>query len=277
MAKNNDGVFKHRSGIFERKSGPRGFQVVRAQSVSFPQPLRLVHAEYTVKLTLKGRGAPVHYRGTTYGGCTAGSITVFEPFEPIASDVSSTKTDFLTLLIDPRLVHEALDQIRPSANLQLAGPHVSHALLANEMSMIAREIASGVELTAQEDRVYTALSLLLDLRGMDRAVLAADSLHRAREVILDRLTENVPIDEMERACGLSRFHLIRMFRKRFGMPPHEFRTHARVATARRLLAQGHSQADVAIKVGFFDQSHLHRHFRRLVGISPGAFQSCFQK
>jgi AraC-like DNA-binding protein len=55
------------------------------------------------------------------------------------------------------------------------------------------------------------------------------------------------------------------------MSPYEWLTQLRIQRAKTLLAAGHSATDVAQQLGYFDQSQLHRHFRRIVGTTPGAY------
>jgi AraC-like DNA-binding protein len=56
------------------------------------------------------------------------------------------------------------------------------------------------------------------------------------------------------------------------MPPHAFQTQARIARAKTLLRQGRAISEVARLTGFADQSHLTRHFKRLVKLTPGEYQ-----
>ena len=66
--------------------------------------------------------------------------------------------------------------------------------------------------------------------------------------------------------------LLRAFRDAYGMPPHTWLTDARVRRARLLLDAGTAPAEAAVAVGFTDQPHLNRHFARIVGVPPGAYQ-----
>ena len=66
-------------------------------------------------------------------------------------------------------------------------------------------------------------------------------------------------------------HLVRSFATEFGIPPHRYLTGRRLDRARRLLLTGERAADVAQAVGFHDQAHLTRHFRRLLGVAPAAY------
>jgi AraC-like DNA-binding protein len=66
-------------------------------------------------------------------------------------------------------------------------------------------------------------------------------------------------------------HLVRSFGQRFGLPPHRYVTGRRIDLARRLLLDGTPAASVAVASGFTDQAHLHRHFVRHLGTTPGRF------
>jgi AraC-like DNA-binding protein len=72
-------------------------------------------------------------------------------------------------------------------------------------------------------------------------------------------------------AGLSRFELIRRFRRQNGLTPHAFQRDLRIERARALLGEGVPGAAVAAACGFADQPHLTRVFKRMVGVAPGAY------
>jgi transcriptional regulator GlxA family with amidase domain len=74
------------------------------------------------------------------------------------------------------------------------------------------------------------------------------------------------------AAGIGKFRLIRLFREQTGLPPYAFQIAHRIRRARRLLEAGQPIASVAASTGFADQSHLHRHFQRSLGITPLTYQ-----
>ena len=76
-----------------------------------------------------------------------------------------------------------------------------------------------------------------------------------------------------RELGTHPSHLVRVFRREYGLPPHRYVVGRRLDRARPLLLAGMPIADVAAATGFHDQSHLTRHFRALLGTTPGAFRS----
>jgi AraC-like DNA-binding protein len=95
--------------------------------------------------------------------------------------------------------------------------------------------------------------------------------HRLRELLDTRIAEGVTLAEAARLLHAHPSHLVRAFGQAFGMPPHQYLTTRRVDLARRLLLEGLPLSETATAAGFCDQSHLTRHFRRVVGISPGRY------
>jgi AraC-like DNA-binding protein len=95
---------------------------------------------------------------------------------------------------------------------------------------------------------------------------------RARTVLEARMTDPPTLERLSADLGTSPFALLRAFSAAYGMPPHTWLTDARVRKARGLLDAGVPPADAALAVGFTDQPHLGRHFSRIVGVGPGAYQ-----
>jgi AraC-like DNA-binding protein len=94
----------------------------------------------------------------------------------------------------------------------------------------------------------------------------------ACDYLADRPERNVGLDELATAAGIGKFRLIRLFRERTGLPPHALQVAHRVRAARRLLESGQPIAEAAAATGFADQSHLHRHFQRSLGVTPGEYR-----
>jgi AraC-like DNA-binding protein len=162
--------------------------------------------------------------------------------DPVISDPGLARA-FVSL-------HRALE--RPSTRLEGDQRLAEWLLALLQRSSTVR--ASPSALTPRDDR---ALRLACDYLG-------------------DHPARNVGLDELAAAAGIGKFRLIRLFRERIGLPPHALQLAHRIRDARRLLEQGQSIADVAAGTGFTDQSHLHRHFHRSLGLTPAAYQRRFQ-
>ncbi len=124
-------------------------------------------------------------------------------------------------------------------------------------------------------RVAETLAALLDGDSPSGATRAPRAVRRARAFLHDALADKVTLDDLAAHAGLDKFHLVRAFRAEVGLPPYAYLTCVRVWKARELLRRGALVADAAQAVGFYDESQLHRHFRRIVGITPGRFARGF--
>lgn len=198
----------------------------------------------------------VHTGGGFQGWCTY-RVLYPEPalLERVASEAAGKRRSvpfFLTAVIDDeRLSRPLLDLHRalesPSAKLEQES-----GLLQVLTQMIARYADEGL-VVGRIGREHKAVKQIQEY-------LAA---HYAEQVSLDQLVE---------LTGLSAFHLTRVFGQASGLPPHAWQTQVRVWRAKELLAQGHAIAQVALSTGFTHQSHLNKHFKRLVGMTPGQYQ-----
>ncbi|MBX3180896.1 MAG: helix-turn-helix transcriptional regulator [Candidatus Hydrogenedentes bacterium] len=102
--------------------------------------------------------------------------------------------------------------------------------------------------------------------------LAQHAFRAVEEYIHAHLDQNIALADLAGVAHLSEFHFARLFKQTTGMPPHQFVIHQRVERAKRLIAAEQlSLAQIAIEVGFSDQSQLTRHFKRLVGVTPKRF------
>jgi AraC-like DNA-binding protein len=110
-----------------------------------------------------------------------------------------------------------------------------------------------------------------------RATRADPGVRRALEFLRDEVTRNVTLDELAAVAGIGKYHLIRRFHAATGVPPHAYHIALRVNIARRLLERGDLATDVAAQAGFTDQSHLNRHFRRRLGLTPAQYARAFTR
>jgi AraC-like DNA-binding protein len=75
---------------------------------------------------------------------------------------------------------------------------------------------------------------------------------------------------------MSAFHLVRQFRRYYGVPPYRYLELVRVERAKLLLRSGARISHVAFATGFSDQSHLTRHFKRVLGVTPGSYARSYR-
>lgn len=125
-------------------------------------------------------------------------------------------------------------------------------------------------LTALARRHSTARPTTDEIPGADRIARAV------RDRLADELLEPPSLATLASDLGLSRYQLLRAFRTTVGIPPYAWLAQHRVNRARRLLDCGLRPAEVAGLVGFADQAHLTRWFRRVLGVTPAAYRNSVQ-
>ena len=95
---------------------------------------------------------------------------------------------------------------------------------------------------------------------------------RARAAIDAAPEAEIGLDRLAAIAGLSRFHLIRAFRREVGVTPHIYLIGRRVARAKDFLAGATPLSEVALACGFYDQSHFSRTFKAWSGVTPGQYR-----
>ena len=218
---------------------------------------------------------------------TRGRVIAINPDEP--HDGHAGAADGFTyrmLYLRPEVVRHALEDAgdgRPAALPFARAPILDDARLARLVGALHRALAGGAPDVEREALLGNALVRFAMRHGDGGFTLPPSrpndaALRRVRELLEETaLAEEVSVAELVRVAGMSRFHLWRAFRRRYGLPPHAYRLQQRLGAAKRLLASGESQAAVAAALGFSDQSHLHKRFKGAFGITPGQFAAAARR
>ncbi|KOX29856.1 MULTISPECIES: AraC family transcriptional regulator [Streptomyces] len=236
------------------------------------------HDEYTVGVTVGGLEVIAYRGGHIHSG--PGSIVVLEPGEvhtggPAAPEGYSYRALYAApnLLTDGSRTDTALPYFREPVldDPELAAAlRAAHTDLARCPDPLEAESRLPWLLTALARRHSTA-------RAADDTVLGADRVARVvRDRLADELLAPPSLAALATDLGLSRYQLLRAFRTSTGMPPYAWLAQHRVARARGLLDAGLRPAEVAALVGFADQAHLTRWFRRVLGVTPAAYRNSVQ-
>jgi len=116
------------------------------------------------------------------------------------------------------------------------------------------------------------LELFAENERRRRAPIAPLWLQRVREMVAERCTENITLSEMAAEAGVHPNHLARAFRSHYGCTIGEFTRARRIEFAKERIRAGAALVDVALDLGFADQSHFTRTFRNVSGQSPSEFR-----
>ncbi|WP_328886705.1 AraC family transcriptional regulator [Streptomyces sp. NBC_00316] len=240
---------------------------------TFPRHSHEGHVLASVTGGIEDVGLP---DGTVHAG--PGSVVMINPEVPHTARAGASEGwAYATLYPSAQVINDiAADTTQLRGTAGFAETSVVDPEAARLIGEVHRAAEEGNALAA-DSVLRIVVARLLSRHG---SVLPARSPRsagaraavRARAVLESRMTGPPTLEALAAELGTSPFALLRAFKKQYGMPPHTWLTDARVRRARRMLDAGIAPADAAAEVGFTDQPHLNRHFTRIVGVPPGAYQ-----
>jgi AraC family transcriptional regulator len=198
----------------------------------------------------------------------------------------SSHSDSLHVFLEPGLVARVaaeafeLDPARellpPLDGLDL--PRLRAAMLAVNDELT--DAAAGGRLAAESLANLLAVQLIRNAsapRAPARRTDGALPRGRLRAVVAlieDHLDAGLTLEQMAAMAHLSAYHFARQFKAATGLPPHQYLIARRVERAKQLLQPDGdlSQAEIAARAGFSDQSQFSHHFKRIVGLTPRQFR-----
>ncbi|MBH0237906.1 helix-turn-helix domain-containing protein [Methylobrevis albus] len=161
----------------------------------------------------------------------------------------------------------------------IADPALSH-LGAGFRSLLGRAGAPPDRLFAEGLKVALSAHLVGHYRRESWRPAERDRtldpirLRRVFDLIEDRLSEPLSLEDLAGAACLSPFHFSRLFQKTTGRPPHRYLMERRIAAARTFLAETRRPlAEVALDAGFGSQANFTRTFRKASGLTPGEYRA----
>jgi AraC family transcriptional regulator len=157
-------------------------------------------------------------------------------------------------------------------------PELRSTMLAVDAELRAGGV--GGPLVAESLANILAVQLIRHTTGSPRlpvsagGVLPRRKLQRVIEYIMENLEGNPTLEQMAAVANLSPYHFARQFKASTGLAPHRYLIARRVERAQHLLRKDDELglAEVALRVGFSDQSKFSFHFKRIVGVTPGQFR-----
>lgn len=256
-----------------------GVEIARLQAdgrSSFP---RHTHAEYVISANLSGcENIWVDGKALSATGQT---VTIYNPnaIQSSTFDARAGDAEFISLYMEPA----ALIQFG-STNGWLSGaspPDLKQGVFSDgllyrcilEAYEAIRNRSEGDLEVALTELAHAVLKKEPRVTGSNHTALSEERLQVVTEFMKANLAAPVSLETLAEICGVSKFHLIRSFKSRFGISPAKYHMQLRLIEARRRLRTKQNVQDVAFDLGFYDQSHFINAFRKALGVSPLRFAS----
>lgn len=233
-----------------------------------------IHGEYIIGAVTQGAEA-LSVRGRQYEA-PAGSLLLLHPEEAHAnSSIGSTPLSCDLIHIDPSHLTRWLEDLPGSGTLTFARPVENSPALFRLITEAHAKLRADAD-PLEHEAIFAALIGELAAGQSSRRAApdasARSDIARAKAFIDAHFTDEIRLAELSAVAGLSPFHFLRAFRKEVGLTPLAYRNQRRITEARRLLRTARPIAEIALDLGFADQSHFTRHFQRTVGISPARYR-----
>ncbi|MDP3815039.1 AraC family transcriptional regulator [Pseudomonas sp.] len=235
------------------------------------------HDRYALGV-ITGGVEKLYYRGAHYLGC-AGSVVTISPGE-IHDGLPGSDAGWMyrMLYVDPLWLNSLVLPGRCAAeHIHLfQQPLSADKGLARSLLAAHRSIEQSSQPLERETLLLEVLAEVFQRGGLAltaQAVFERDAVRRIKARLEDELEQNISLEQLGQEVGMDPLYLIRVFKREVGVPPHSYQIQKRIAQVQRLLRAGMGVADASLACGFFDQSHMARAFKKVVGVTPATFRS----
>jgi len=190
---------------------------------------------------------------------------------------------FTLLIFDSGFFAQLIDQAFTNSTIELAPKwHVYDPVMHTMIQALKTDLEAGCPAGRLYGETFgTALAVHLIKQFAAEPVTLPEYKNKLTPIqtklVLDymdeHLAKNISLEQLAGLTGISVFHFCRLFKQSMGMAPHQYLVLQRVERAKQLLKSGDlNLSEIAGVCGFSHQSHLNRHFKRLVGTTPKNFR-----
>ena len=159
--------------------------------------------------------------------------------------------------------------------LRFSKPFVEDRRLAQRLLRLHRKLGTRAGTLQIESSIYEILERLAGKQASSAMKYGGNSerikVHKVKEYLNTYYGRDIKLNELAAVAQFSPYHLLRTFRNSVGLTPHAYLIQIRIEQGKRLLRTGTSISDASAITGFTDQSHFTRHFKRILGVTPGQY------
>ncbi|HSD36858.1 MAG TPA: AraC family transcriptional regulator [Rhodocyclaceae bacterium] len=235
------------------------------------------HSHETFSIGAITGGCSTYVNGALSEQVEEGTVVIMNPGEVHACNPCDGQPwSYLMLYVDAQWLAGLQDECGVGPGFRPLPLALSRdpSLYAGLCALYATLVDTDTDLLYKESAVTAFFGGLVAQSGAATTPPASENprLTRAAEYISAHCTQALRLDDICKAAGLSPSYLIRAFKARYAMTPHECLINSRIQFGRAELRRGMPIASVAAAAGFADQAHFNRAFKRLVAATPGQYR-----
>ena len=231
-----------------------------------------LQGDYSIVLVRSGDGV-INSGGTEYQA-QSGSGFLFCPDRPWTTRAASDALRFQTLHISRHKLTMLAAQLDLTSIqlVSLGGTHVLDSETLEAVRKVWGVFEARSSLLERAARLVELVAMIASASQPVQVVGDEPRVSRVRTFLQEHSSEHMQISRLADIASLTPWHLIRVFHRAVGVPLHRYVMLVRLRHAESLLRDGVPIAEAADSAGFYDQSHLNRYFRRILGVTPGQYQ-----
>lgn len=256
----------------------KDLELLKATSVNHVYA-RHWHETFVIEVVESGENG-FYCEGRTYEAL-AGSIIVIDPFQVHTGyPLGHVPLTYRSMYPAPEILRDLTSGISDGFTgvPHFSNPVITDPALAKKIADLHRTLEASCDLLEIESMFVSVISNFISKYSTEKVFAEPiqnenAGVRRTRDYLREHYSAGITLGTLADISGLSSFHLLRSFRKAYGLPPFAFLMNLRIERAKQLLRRGRSISEVAQEIGFYDQSHLNRHFVRIAGVTPGRYRA----
>ncbi|MGL4772982.1 MAG: AraC family transcriptional regulator [Clostridium sp.] len=176
-------------------------------------------------------------------------------------DINNWK--FVMMYIDSSYYEGQINSLKPR---KLTGTGLT------KLNDLVRSMSVEYDNFHVENKLIEFLSSYIFMEEKIDEICQLNTIEKIYNHIKANFLEDITLESLETSFNLNKFSIIRGFKSTYNITPSSFQLQLKVAYAKGLLGKGMNVLDVCSEVGFYDQSHFIREFKKAHGITPLKYQ-----
>lgn len=238
------------------------------------------HDEFSFGIIQQGRADYRNHQTTHHIG--KGDIVTINPADVHSCNPEAGTWSYSMLFVDTKQMGKVQQEIlghhrsgysddyAPFCHPLERDPRIKQSYLAlfNDLQREASQLQV-------ESRLYDFVETAFGASLIQNKQSPSLQLKRVQEKLLDDVSYAHQLEQLAQEAQMSRYQLLRAFKHHYGLPPHAYLMDEKIKRAKVMLKSGQEIADVALELGFSDQAHFQRQFKKKIAVTPKFYQSHF--
>ena len=223
-----------------------------------------LHQELSIGCIEKG-ATYLNVNGRDYYIAEQEAVIIYPFVSHKCQPIDIQNWEFTMIYIDSEFCKEVLNNLDTKHSIGIKKLGDGEFNKIKSLSLFLKSDESNFN---KEIELISTLIEIFDFCDIDIKLESDEKMNLIREYLAGHFLEAIQLGDLEKEFDINRFALIRSFRKKFNTTPNAYQLQLKVNYGKQLLKSDSDIVDVALKVGFYDQAHFTREFKKAYGVTP---------